>query len=511
MSPSAAALVQVLGFLCSFFYILSYISSRLDGRGKRRLPPAPRGLPIIGNLHMLGKLPHQALYHLAKVYGPMMSIRLGTVPAVVISSPRVAELFLKTHDTIFAGRPRIQVAQVFSYGFKGMAFAGYGSYWRSVRKLYNVQLLSVSKIESLAPMRREMVSLLVESLKKDAAAQKVVNLSEKLGALIEDMTLRMVIGHMKYDQFNLKELVQEVTSLAGAFNLADYVPFLGALDLQGLRPRIKAASGALDKALENIIDEHELKNIHEQQKQQRDFVDLMLTMLNQPMNPHDDPMYIVDRTTIKAIIVDLITGGLDTTTTTIEWAVTELIRNPRAMQHLQRELQSFVGIYRTVEEIDLPKLTYLDMVVKETLRLHPVAPLLVPHESMEDTTIDGYYIPKKSRILVNVWAIGRDPDVWSNNVEEFFPERFIDSNIDLRGHDFELIPFGAGRRMCPGMKLGLTTVKFVLAQLVHCFDWELPDGMLPEELDTSEKFGLSLPRSSHLYAKPIYRLLEKSM
>lgn len=237
----------------------------------------------------------------------------------------------------------------------------------------------------------------------------------------------------------------------------------------------------------------------------------MLTMLNQPMNPHDDPMYIVDRTTIKAIIVDLITGGLDTTTTTIEWAVTELIRNPRAMQHLQRELQSFVGIYRTVEEVDLPKLTYLDMVVKETLRLHPVAPLLVPHESMEDTTIDGYYIPKKSRILVNVWAIGRDPDVWSNNVEEFFPERFIDSNIDLRGHDFELIPFGAGRRMCPGMKLGLTTVKFVLAQLVHCFDWELPDGMLPEELDTSEKFGLSLPRSSHLYAKPIYRLLEKSM
>ncbi|XVF09635.1 hypothetical protein REPUB_Repub07fG0111000 [Reevesia pubescens] len=512
MSPSAAAaaVLQVLGFLCSFFYILFYISSRQQSRGKRKLPPGPRALPIIGNLHMLGKLPHRSLYHLAKIYGAMMSMRLGTVPTVVISSPQVAELFLKKHDAIFASRPKLQVPEVLSYGRKGMAFTEYGSYWRSVRKLCNMQLLSASKIESFVPMRREVQSLLVESLKKDAAAQKVVNLSEKLGELTEDMTLRMILGHVKYDVVNLKELVREVTSLAGAFNLADYVPFLGALDLQGFKPRIKAVSEALDKALEKIIDEHEL-TLYEQEKQQRDFVDMMLTMLNQPMNPNDNPVYIIDGTTIKAIILDLITGGFDTAATTIEWALAELIRHPRVMLHLQQELQSIVGNKRMVEEMDLQKLPYLDMVVKETLRLHPTAPLLVPRESMEDIVIDGYYIPKKSRILVNVWAIGRDPNVWSNNVEEFFPERFIDSNIDLQGHDFQLIPFGAGRRLCPGMKLGIITVKVALAQLVHSFDWELPSGMSPNELDMTEKFGLSLPRSTHLFAKPIYRLLDKIM
>ncbi|GMI75478.1 cytochrome P450, family 76, subfamily C, polypeptide 4 [Hibiscus trionum] len=148
------------------------------------------------------------------------------------------------------------------------------------------------------------------------------------------------------------------------------------------------------------------------------------------------------------------------------------------------------------------------MVVKESLRLHPVALFLIPRESMEDVVVDGYLIPKNTRILVNTWSMGRNPNIWSENAEEFLPERFIDGNIDLRGQHFELIPFGSGRRGCPGMQLGLITVRLVLSQLIHCFDWELPDGMLPHELDMSETFGLSLPRANHLLAKPTYRLLE---
>ena len=147
------------------------------------------------------------------------------------------------------------------------------------------------------------------------------------------------------------------------------------------------------------------------------------------------------------------------------------------------------------------------MVVKESLRLHPIGPLLVPHESMEDIEVNGYYVSKKSRIIINFWAIGRDPCVWSNNVKEFYPERFINSNIDLKGRNFQLIPFGSGRRGCPGMHLGLTTVKYVLAQLLHCFHWVLPSGMLPNDLDMSEKFGLSMRRAKHLSAMPTYRLL----
>ncbi|MBA0650183.1 hypothetical protein Goklo_017636 [Gossypium klotzschianum] len=398
-----------------------------------------------------------------------MSIRLGSVPTVVVSSPPVAEMFLKTHDVVFASRPKVQVLQSIYNGKKGIAFTELGPYWRSVRKFCNQQLFNASKIESFAPSRKEVLAHFIESLKEAAVAKEVVNISKKVGDLNEKMTLKMILGPVKkYEEFNLKDLIDELTYLAGAFNLADFVPFLGAFDLQGLKARTRTLGEKLDKALETIINDH-------QQQKQNDFVGMMLTELNKQMNPDGD---IMDRNSIKAITIDMIVASLDTSAATLEWALSELIRHP----------------------------SYLDMVVRETLRLHPIAPLLVPRESMEDIVIDGCYIPKKSRVLVNVWAIGRDPNVWSSNVEEFFPERFINSNIELHGHDFELIPFGSGRRVCPGKKLGLITVKLILAQLVHCFYWELPSGMSPNELDMTENFGTSVPRKTNLCAKPIYRM-----
>lgn len=209
----------------------------------------------------------------------------------------------------------------------------------------------------------------------------------------------------------------------------------------------------------------------------------------------------------KEIVVyqDLLIAGMDTSATAIEWALSELIRHPQAMKKLQKELETVVGMDHMVDESHLDRLEYLDFVVKETLRLHPVAPLLIPHESMEDCVIDGFHIPKGSRTMVNVWAIGRDPDAWPNP-DTFKPERFIGSNIELRGGHFQLIPFGSGRRGCPGLQLGLTVVRLVISQLVHCFDWELPDGMLPSDLDMSEHFGLVTARAKHLMAIPRYRL-----
>ncbi|MBA0683658.1 hypothetical protein Goari_025296 [Gossypium aridum] len=493
MDPSVETLLTLL-VIFSSFYILFYISKQ--GKGKGKALPGPRPLPIIGNLHMLGMLPHRSLYHLAKKHGPIMSIRLGSVPTVVVSSPPVAEMFLKTHDAVFASRPKVQVLQSIYNGKKGIAFTELGPYWRSVRKFCNQQLFNASKIESFAPTRKEVLAHFIESLKEAAVAKEVVNISKKVGDLNEKMTLKMILGPVKkYEELNLKELIDELTNLAGAFNLADFVPFLGAFDLQGLKARTRTLGEKLDKALETIINDH-------QQQKQDDFVGMMLTELNKQMNPDGD---IMDRNSIKAITIDMIVASLDTSAATLEWALSELIRHPSVMLKFQQELESVIG-KRMVEENDLPKLEYLDMVVRETLRLHPVAPLLVPRESMEDIVIDGCYIPKKSRVLVNVWAIGRDPNVWSNNVEEFFPERFINSNIELHGHDFELIPFGSGRRVCPGKKLGLITIKLILAQLVHCFDWELPSGMSPNELDMTENFGTSLPRKTNLCAKPIYRM-----
>ncbi|GMY15353.1 cytochrome P450 CYP736A12-like [Fagus crenata] len=499
MSPlTLAILLLLLGSIWTFIHILCSSSSRSR-------PPGPRALPIIGNLHMLGSLPHRALQTLAKKYGPIMSLRLGHVPTIVVSTPQAAELFLKTHDTIFASRPKLLASEYMSYGTKGMAFTEYGPYWRNVRKLCTLQLLSASKIELFAPMRKQELGSLVQSLKKAAARHEVVDLSAKVGQLIEETTCRMLFGRSMDDRFDLKPLIVEVLRLSGAFNLADYVPYLGILDLQGLTQRMKKVSRALDVVFENIIEEHE-QIPNGQQDRQRDFIDVLLSLMNQPMNPQDEQEYIIDRTNIKAIIVDMITGAYDTSTSAIEWTFFELLRHPRVMKHVQEELERVIGMNRMVEETDLANLTYLDMVVKESFRLHPIIPLLIPRESMEDIELNGYYIPKKSRIIINYWAIGHDPIVWSDNVEEFYPERFLNSNIDLRGRDFQLLPFGSGRRGCPGIQLGLITVKYVLAQLLHCFDWVLPSGMFPNDLDMSEKFGLAVSRAKHLLAMPIYRL-----
>ncbi|KAA8542695.1 hypothetical protein F0562_023806 [Nyssa sinensis] len=406
-----------------------------------------------------------------------MSMRLGCVPTIVVSSPRAAEIFLKTHDTVFASRPTVQVAEYLPYGAKGMVFTQYGPYWRNVRKFCTLELLSATKIDSFAAMRREELESLVRSLKETVVAHEVVDVTEKVAVVIENMTYRMLFGRSKDDRFDLKANVVEAIRLAGAFNLADFVPLLGALDLQGMTRGLKAISKALDKILETIIDEHvqEAKSGHK--KYANDFVDVMLSLMNKSTNTHDQLSYVIDPIKIKAIILDMISGGIDTSATAIDWTLTELIRHPKVMKQLQEELQSVMGVDGMLDESNLAKLEYLNMVIKESFRLHPVAPLLAPHESMEDIVIDGYYIPKKSRIIVNSWAIGRDPNVWSDNAEEFIPERFIGSNRDLRGHNFELTPFGSGRRGCPGMHLGLVNIRSVVARFVHGFDWELPNGI----------------------------------
>ncbi|XP_050378360.1 cytochrome P450 CYP736A12-like [Argentina anserina] len=508
MSSSTIIVAILLVLFTSITCLWSLISDVSSNSKHKKLPPGPRPLPIIGSLHKLGKLPHRSLQHLAKKYGHIMFIRLGNVPAIVLSSPKAAELFLKTHDTNFASRPIIQAADYLSFGSKSMAFSQYGPYWRHMRKLCTLQLFCSAKMESFAPLRKEELGGLVRKLKVAAEEGGVVDISEKIGAMNEDITYKMVLGRTRDARFDLKAIIEESLSLVGAFNISDFVPSLAALDIQGLTKRLKKVRKQIDQLLEKIIDEHEqvTKSKKGKQGQHEDFVDVLLSLMNQPLNPNDEQVYL-DRTNVKAILLDMIAASIDTSATTIIWSLAELLRHPRIMKNLQEELQNVVGMNRMVEEFDLPKLDYLSMVVKESLRLHPVAPLLVPHESIDDVSIDGFHIPKKSRIIVNVWSIGRDPNVWSENMDEFYPERFVNNNIDLKGHDFQLIPFGSGRRGCPGMQLGLTIVKLVLAQLVHSFNWELPNGLLPQDLDMSEDFGLAMSKAKHLLAKPTYRLI----
>ncbi|MFX9848178.1 cytochrome P450, partial [Acinetobacter baumannii] len=266
---------------------------------------------------------------------------------------------------------------------------------------------------------------------------------------------------------------------AASFNLAHYFPYVGVLDLQGLTRRTKVLSKILDTFLEKVIQD----NVQSKSQKTEDFDETLMAIMES-----GEAGFEFDRRHVKAVLLDMLIAGMDTSSTTIEWTMSELLRHPKVMKKLQQELEAVVGMDYMVEESHLESLEYLNFVLNETPRLHPVAPLLLPRESMEDCLLEGFPVPKKSRILVNVWAIGRDPNVWLDP-EKFSPERFNGTNIDFRGRDFQLTPFGSGRRGCPGLQLGLLMVRMVVAQLVHCFDWKLPNGILPQDLNMSEHFG----------------------
>ncbi|CAL2255136.1 unnamed protein product [Prunus armeniaca] len=258
--------------------------------------------------------------------------------------------------------------------------------------------------------------------------------------------------------------------LAAAPNLGDYIPCIAPLDLQGFTKRMKAVNKAFDNFFEKIIDEHLQSKDEDRTK---DFVDVMVGIMGSA-----ESQYSIERSNIKAIILDMLVASMDTSSTTIQWVLSELMRHPHVMKKVRKELE--------------------DVATSS-------GPLLIPHAAIEDCTVNAFHIPKASRVIINVWAIGRDPSAWTD-AEKFIPERFVGSNIDVRGNHFELIPFGSGRRRCPGIQLGLTVVQLIVAQLVHCFDWELPNSMLLNELDMSEEFGLTVPRAKHLLAIPSYRL-----
>ena len=235
LSPTTvllAFLLLFLGFLYSFVLPCAAAWRRNHSKKGLKLPPGPRPLPIIGNLDRVTSLPHRGLQVLSQKYGPIMFLWLGNVPTVVVSSPRAAELFLKTNDVVFASRPKIQASDYLSYGNRGMAYSAYGPYWRNLRKLFTLQLLSGSKIESFAALRREEVLSLVEWIKGAAAAREVVDVSRKVGELVADMSSKMIFGSNLKESYHLKELVHEGLCLVGAFNLSDYVPYLEPFDLQ---------------------------------------------------------------------------------------------------------------------------------------------------------------------------------------------------------------------------------------------------------------------------------------
>ncbi|OVA20570.1 Cytochrome P450 [Macleaya cordata] len=363
---------------------------------KPNLPPSLPTIPIIGNLHQLGTLAHRSFRDLSQKYGLLILLHLGHVPALIVSSAEIAAEIMKTQDLVFANRPLTTAGKAILYGCAVVAFAPYGEYWRQVRKICVLDLLSINRVQSFKFLREEEVAIVIEKITRSCSMRETINLSS-------------------------------VTD--GGF------PSLGWMDvLTGLVAKLKKTSKDLDTFFDQVIDEHLLPKSHDDdQDDKKDFIELLLHA--QKDNPN------LTRDNIKARILDMFVSGSDTFGTTIKWTMAELIKNPRVMKKAQEEIRRVVGKKSTVDKEDIYQMDYLKSIVKESLRLHAPVPTLVPRESSKRTKLEGYDIPPNTRVFINAWAIHRDSKLW-DNPEEFHPERFENNPIDFKGQDFGFIPFG---------------------------------------------------------------------
>ncbi|KAJ8452899.1 hypothetical protein Cgig2_014662 [Carnegiea gigantea] len=496
-----------LFIFASIFYFITFqivklgfnvvMTSKKIKRRRPPLPPGPKPLPIIGNVLELGPKPHRSFADLAKVHGPLMSLRLGSVTTIIVSSSDVArEMFLKNDQPLSSSRTIPNSVTAGDHHMLTMSWLPVSPKWRSFRKITTFHLLSPQRLDACSSLRQAKVQQLFEYVLECSRTGQAVDIGKAAFTtslnLLSKLFFSLELAHHRSSKCQeFKNLIWDIMEDIGKPNYADYFPCLKYFDPCGIRRRLANSFEKLIEVFQGIIRQR--LSLPSGSHAHNDVLDILLQLYNQEELSMDE---------INHLLVDIFDAGTDTTSSTFEWAMAELIKNPTMMEKAQAEIKLVLGKQSHIQESDIPKLPYLRAIIKETLRLHPPTVFLLPRKAETDVELYGYTVPKNAQILVNLWALGRDPKVWENP-EVFLPERFLTCDIDVKGRDFGLLPFGAGRRICPGMNLAYRMLTLMLATLLQSFDWKLPNEMNSKNLDMDEKFGIALQKTKPLEIIPV--------
>ncbi|XP_027148775.1 isoflavone 3'-hydroxylase-like [Coffea eugenioides] len=475
-------------------FIFNILLRKLASCAKNQ-PPSPPSLPLIGHLHLLKEPLNQTLQSLSAKYGEILLLRLGVRKALIVTSPSAVEECFTKNDIIFANRPRSLSSKHFSYNYTTISVAPYGDHWRNLRRLAALEIFSPARIAVFTGTRKtELMLLLRELMHKcnEGGGSTKVDLKSKFVELAFNI-LSMTMAGKRYYGENVADaeearkarfLIREMLENSGRSNLGDYLPFLRWVDFKGLEKRFTTLMQRLDKFMQDMVDERK-QLLAAGSNGSATMIDHLLSLQENEHEYYSDEL-------IKGIIMVLLIAGTDTLSISLEWAMALLLNQPEAIKKIKAEIDAHVPEDRLLEEQDLPNLTYLHNVIKETLRLYPPVPLLIPHEASEDCTVAGYHVSKGTMLLVNLWAIHRDPKLWEDPTK-FIPER----HQERRDDGFTMLPFGAGRRGCPGAGIGTRVLGLVLGTLVQVFEWERTS---EEMVDMTEGRGFSIPKVKPLEA-----------
>ncbi|KAL8266504.1 hypothetical protein R6Q59_003848, partial [Mikania micrantha] len=477
---------------------ISWIIWILTSKGHHPpLPPGPRALPLVGNLLSLDPELHSYFATVAKTYGPISRLWLGKKLGIIVTSPELTREVLKLNDITFANRDVPVAGKEATYGGNDIVWTPYGDQWRMLRKICVREMLSNQVLDSVYSLRRKEVRNTVNYLYNHAGSP--VNVGEQMFLTVLNVITGMMWGGTVKSEdrerlgAEFRLVVAEMTGYLGMPNLSDFYPGLAPFDLQGVKKNMKVLAKRFDVIFESMIDQ---RRKMAGDSENNDFLQFLLQLKDAgDSNPPFDIIHL------KSLLMDMVVGGTDTTSNSIEFALAEMMNQPEILKRAQHELEMVVGKDNIVEESHINKLPYLHAIMKETLRLHPALPLLVPHCPSNSCVIGGYTVPKGARVFVNAWAIHRDPATWENPLE-FRPERFLDAKWDYTGN-FRYFPFGSGRRICAGTAMGERMFMFLLGSIIQSFNWELGPGI---KHDLSEKFGIVLKKKVALMAIPTPRL-----